>query len=221
MVSKARTSIMQSRWEEMAWISWTLLLFSCFGVIFSYLFSAPSLIRQLTDQQPISYSPSMPPTHHRAWPMVADAAAQAPPSPQSPLTQKTKQGLCQHHQTTSFQAGKCHSFFWNEQERLWAAECLALCRSRTHPPLPPPLSHPPSQLPTFSPFNTHSLSTQPLSDEKFPARGHGSNGLLKRKAIPYSGWTSSFLSPWGRRVIAQPGREVKNPTIPKACYNVK
>lgn len=99
-----------------------------------------------------------------------------------------------------------------EQEWLQAAECLALSRSRVQP------SHPllPSQLPTFSPFNTHSFSTRPLSDEKFPARGHGSNGLLKRNAIPYSRQTSSFFSPWGGRIIVQPGRKKKKKkTSPK------
>lgn len=92
-----------------------------------------------------------------------------------------------------------------EREQLLTAECPALSPNEAQPSLPP------SQIPAFSPFNAHSFSTLLQSDKKFPARGHCSNGLLKRNAIPCSRQTSSF-SPWGRRIIAWPEKKKEKTT---------
>lgn len=85
-------------------------------------------------------------------------------------------------------------FAGREQEQLPAAECPALSWNGAQPFHPLPCSRPPSQLPAFSPFNTHSFSTLPRSHEKFPARGLCSNGFLKKKKIPYSRQINSFFS---------------------------
>lgn len=185
------------------------------GFYFFLRFSTPSLICQLHDKQPnllfpphLSYRTSEPDWWWQTTLQLGDSLLASRCHlllPKVPW-HKEQSNACasttdRHHprqRNTTVSSGR-------EQEWLQAAECLALSRSRVQP------SHPllPSQLPTFSPFNTHSFSTRPLNDEKFPARGHGSNGLLKRNAIPYSRRTSSFFSPWGGRIIVQPGRKKK------------
>lgn len=104
-------------------------------------------------------------------------------------------------------------------------KCPALSWNAAQPFHPLPCSHPPSQLPTFSPFNTHSFFHSSLKIWEIPCQRilfKWVSEKKKKKAIPYSRQTSSFFSPWGRRIIAEPGGK-KNPNklSPNPCCNQK